>query len=61
MASDSMPHKSHEKHLCRLVGIDILEKNIEEYKGLVKDAEYICKGCGRTAKKAENLCTPEKL
>jgi hypothetical protein len=34
---------------------------IENIKPLVKDAKYICKGCMRTAVKAENLCSPEKL
>jgi hypothetical protein len=34
---------------------------IEKIKPLVKDAKYICKGCYRTATKAENLCAPEKL
>jgi hypothetical protein len=35
--------------------------SIEKIKPLVKDAKYICKGCMRTAVKAENLCAPEKL
>jgi hypothetical protein len=34
---------------------------IEKIKPLVKDAKYICKGCMRSAAKAENLCAPEKL
>jgi len=32
---------------------------IEKIKPLVKDAKYICKGCMRTAAKAENLA-PQK-
>jgi hypothetical protein len=34
---------------------------IEKIKSLVKYAKYICKGCMRTAAKAETLCAPEKL
>jgi hypothetical protein len=34
---------------------------IEKIKQLVKDAKCICKGCMRTAAKAENLCVPEPL
>jgi hypothetical protein len=34
---------------------------LEKIKPLVKDAKYICKGCMRTAAKAEILCAPEKL
>jgi hypothetical protein len=35
--------------------------SLDKVKPLVKDAKYICKGCYRTAAKAENLCAPEKL
>jgi hypothetical protein len=31
---------------------------IEKIKPLLKDAKYLCKGCHRTAAKAENLCAP---
>jgi hypothetical protein len=34
---------------------------MEKIKPLVKNAKYICKGCMRTAAKAENLCSPEPL
>ena len=34
---------------------------IEKIKPIVKDAKYICKGCMRTAAKAENLSAPEPL
>jgi hypothetical protein len=33
---------------------------IEKIKPLVKDAKYICKGCMRTAVKAENIGRPDK-
>jgi hypothetical protein len=48
----------HDQHLCQLV-----EKKtpVEDLKGLVKDAKYICKSCGRAAADSENLCAPEQL
>ncbi|MBN1682703.1 hypothetical protein JW865_04030 [Candidatus Bathyarchaeota archaeon] len=52
----TQPHEGHEKYLCKLVGEKI---PLEELKPLVKDAKYICKGCGCTIAKAENLCAPE--
>ena len=36
-------------------------EDLEKMKKLVKDAEYICKNCGRAAKDEENLCNPSKL
>jgi len=56
--SKAQPHPGHEKHLCKMVEDKV---PIEKIKPLVKDAKYICKGCMRTAAKAENLCAPEKL
>jgi hypothetical protein len=35
--------------------------DLEKIKKLVKDAEYVCKNCGRSAKDEENLCNPTKL
>jgi hypothetical protein len=56
--SKKQPHAGHEKHLCTLVED---KTPIEKLKPLVKNAKYICKGCGRAAAKAENLCAPEPL
>ena len=56
--SKAQPHPGHENHLCKMVEEKV---PIEKIKPLVKDAKYICKGCMRTAAKAENLCAPEKL
>jgi hypothetical protein len=56
--SKAQLHPEHDKHLCYLA-----EQNTatEKLKPLVKNAKYICKGCGRAAAKAENLCSPEQL
>ncbi len=56
--SKTQPHPGHEKHLCKLVED---KTPTEKLKPLVKNAKYICKGCGRVAAKAENLCSPEPL
>jgi len=61
MSKFNMPHEDHENHLCYLHNLGLLEADLEHYKGLVKDAQYICKRCGRAAKNPENLCEPEKL
>lgn len=49
----------HENHLCKLVVGD--QVSFEELKPLVRDPNFICSACGRTANKAENLCAPEPL
>jgi hypothetical protein len=56
--SKAQSHPGHDKHLCYLA-----EQNAatEQLKPLVKNPKYICKGCGRAAAKAENLCSPEPL
>jgi hypothetical protein len=38
-----------------------MKDDLEKVKKLVKDAEYVCKSCGRAAKNEENLCNPTKL
>jgi hypothetical protein len=61
MAEEKMPHPGHENHLCFLQNSGFLKNSWEDYKKLVGDAEYICMGCGRSAKSADSLCMPEKL
>ncbi len=48
----------HEKnHICRL----IIGGDLERVKKLVRDTQYYCKNCGRSAHDKENLCNPSKL
>ncbi len=61
MAEIEMPHPDHEKHLCLLKNIGFVKRNLEEYKTLVKDPEYVCRKCGRSAARKKNLCKPEKF
>ena len=52
---------AHKEHLCFLMYEGFHFSNKDAYKALVKDAEYRCQNCGRTAKSAANLCAPVKL
>jgi hypothetical protein len=56
-AALKVPHEGHGRHLCELV------KNMaqEEYRSLIRNAQYFCQHCGRAAAKSENLCFPEKI
>ncbi len=55
------PHPGHEAHLCMAHNVGFVEHNLQEYKKLVRNANFVCKNCGRVAAKAENLCQPETL
>lgn len=61
MAEIKMPHPEHEQHLCLLQNIGYLNTNLEDYKKLVRNPNFVCKNCGRTAGSEKNLCAPEKL
>jgi hypothetical protein len=61
MAKAKMPHSQHDKHLCYLNNLEFQKNNPEEYKELVRDAQYYCENCGRSALSARNLCKPVKL
>jgi hypothetical protein len=61
MENVKMPHKGHDEHLCYLANLGFMIESPQEYRTLVKDAQYICKQCGRAAKSAANLCKPIKL
>ncbi len=53
--------EGHEHHLCHLFNLRILQTNPDDYKELVRNARFICIGCGRVAASAENLCAPRPL
>jgi len=38
-----------------------MKSHFEDYKKLVKNAQYVCKLCGRVAASDRNLCEAEKL
>ncbi len=61
MAEVKMPHSGHEEHLCLLQNVGYLNTSFEDYKNLVRNPNYVCKNCGRTAANEKNLCAPEKL
>ncbi len=61
MAKAKMPHPGHDKHLCYLNNLEFQISNPEEYKGLVKNAKFLCKNCGRVAASEKNLCKPVQL
>lgn len=61
MAKPQMPHPKHQQHLCFLNNLGFQNSNTEEYKELVRDAQFMCKNCGRVAASEKNLCKPEKL
>jgi hypothetical protein len=49
------------KTLCAHVEEELQTKDPQAYIALIKPATHYCKGCGRSAAKAENLCKPETL
>lgn len=61
MAKPEMPHPGHDRHLCYLNNLGFQISNPEEYKTLVRDAQFLCKVCGRVATNEKNLCKPVKL
>jgi len=56
-----MPHDGHEMHLCYLANLGYQAQDTEDYRKLVREAKYICQGCGRAAADKINLCRPKKL
>jgi hypothetical protein len=48
------------KQLCKWDKDEIKDK-LDDLKELVAPARYICKKCGRAARKDDHLCKPEKI
>jgi hypothetical protein len=48
------------KHLCDWKKSEIVEE-LESYRELVKDPEFVCKDCGRVAGQKKWLCKPISL
>ena len=53
--------EAHSQHLCYLTDQYFHIKCAEQFRSLVKDAEFKCKFCGRTAKKRRSMYYPDEL
>jgi hypothetical protein len=53
--------EKHEDHLCFLMHEGFHYSHKAEYKAIVKDAEFRCENCARTAQLAKRLCAPMPL
>jgi len=51
----------NNKTLCAHVEEELHVKDPNAYIALIQPATHYCQGCGRSAAKAENVCTPKKL
>jgi hypothetical protein len=51
----------HEKHLCTLAEGGLLERDLENFKALVRAPYFVCRRCGRVANAAGSLCEPEEI
>jgi hypothetical protein len=47
--------------LCKLVKHEILKKDFESYRKLVKKPTHICDKCGRAANDKKSLCSPKEI
>ncbi|MHC4570759.1 MAG: hypothetical protein ACYS0C_01605 [Planctomycetota bacterium] len=67
MTEENVHHNSrcqkegHSNHLCILTDKFFHIHNAEEYRAMVKDSEFKCEFCGRTARSDNNLCYPIDL
>jgi hypothetical protein len=52
---------SKDKTLCELKEDGFIEKEFKAYKKLVRNGKYVCRSCGRVARKKGNLCKPVAL
>ena len=52
---------AQEDSLCDLVNSGFADERFKEYRKLVRYSKWVCKDCGRTARKRVNLCNPKRL
>ncbi|MBZ4644442.1 MAG: hypothetical protein PWQ25_191 [Deferribacteres bacterium] len=52
---------SKDKTLCEIFKKDMDKKSLEEYADMIKPAKFICKKCGRAAKKEDYVCKSYKI
>ena len=52
---------SEQKTLCQLKEENFIKKDLKEYKKMVRNGRYVCKSCGRVARKKKFLCNPVEL
>ena len=50
-----------KKTLCGHVEKKLQVKDPQTYLSLIKPATHYCKGCGRSAAKADSLCKPKEM
>ena len=51
----------HSKHICTLADRYFHINCADEYRAMVKEPEFKCQFCGRTARSDKNLCYPTDL
>ena len=54
-------NEGHSEHLCILTNQYLHINDPEKYRAIVRDPEFKCQFCGRTAKSDQNLCYPGEL
>jgi hypothetical protein len=54
-------NEGHSRHLCILTDQYFHLNDPEKYREMVREPEFKCKFCGRTAKSDRNLCYPVEL
>lgn len=52
---------SDKKTLCELEKEGLIQADFEAYKELVRKGKFVCRRCGRVARKKKRLCRPDKL
>ncbi|MGD8986988.1 MAG: hypothetical protein PVH57_02425 [Syntrophobacterales bacterium] len=58
MGKLKMPHPYHEQHLCYLHNLGFVKSNLDDWKKLVKQPQFVCRKYGRAAGVDKNLCNP---